>query len=871
MEVVGVIASSVTLLEVSLKTVGFFQEMATVQDDFRCLQEVVADIDSIIQAFHSIPSLFAQGSGLPQVAEPILIARAISQLEHLKNEMDEIITNCARSSDSDGSSKAKKRRWILIRNRIPKLLERARDARSNFQTGIKLQSMALDAIRGAREHREYLEVRALVQELRSIQQLSRSDEQGDLEEHQAGKEDEDEVEDSSEEITRHSNSTAPSIHGMDVIGAEQPYLIYHAETAVAVRTQSAVSQFHAQRSSRIGPMESQPCRCQTKWHWNRCQAPVWLRPIIGTWVVHHSPGQDSTRPRSSNCRCHATESLCLNVEGLLPAWTRARTLLRVAFNSSGLALSLRPARVIDFSDVVYDWAVVGTRSGSFWMPREWIYFPEDHTPSGEGIMEVAIRNGQFAVVEFLLAKWQNILQHRKLRREVAFEVYEQLTYLRPKDQDAQVLKRVLSFVEDAPVWGESTLVHAAARRGHGIKEALDKEPWALNGFDYNGESPIHVASKRGNINAVEDLIQANASVNMKDFMGYTALMLATFNDHVDCVRLLLRRSDINIDQRDDHGNTALCYAARTCDPEVVAALLAEGASVSVRNIAGDSPLHFLGDNCTNHERIKQTLQLLLASGKTNIDVADDAGASPLMQAIISNRVASLWCLVEAGASMQLLNKSGSNVLHMAAWSNLDVMQYLLSLDPTMFWGISPSQPGAWLHTPWRVFQGTLLPSSLDYREESSQEASKAAFNQLLQIAQDESLRWEITILEFTLAQVRQSQVNEARSQLNSVVVQREKWKDDESVCYYRGISQQIQAGDFEGVITALEEDIEDLHGQIGSSPWLEDSDFSLPDSSDIASSDEEDDQTDGGEDGDGAYETAESGDEVENEDTGTAL
>lgn len=41
MEVVGLIASSVTLLEMSLKTVGFFQEMATVQDDFRCLQEVV--------------------------------------------------------------------------------------------------------------------------------------------------------------------------------------------------------------------------------------------------------------------------------------------------------------------------------------------------------------------------------------------------------------------------------------------------------------------------------------------------------------------------------------------------------------------------------------------------------------------------------------------------------------------------------------------------------------------------------------------------------------------------------------------------------------------------------------------------------------
>jgi hypothetical protein len=178
---------------------------------------------------------------------------------------------------------------------------------------------------------------------------------------------------------------------MGVIGAEQSYPICQAETAVTVRTQSSVSQFHVQSFSRIGPtMESQPCRCQTKRHWNRYQAPVWLRPMIGTWVVHHRPRQDSTSPRSSNCRCHSTESLCLNVEGLLPAWTTARTLLlRVAFNSSGLALALRPARVIDSDDVVHDWAILGVRSESFWMTRDWIYFPEDRLASGIGLMEVS--------------------------------------------------------------------------------------------------------------------------------------------------------------------------------------------------------------------------------------------------------------------------------------------------------------------------------------------------------------------------------------------------------------------------------------------------------------------------------------------------
>ncbi|CAG9978756.1 unnamed protein product [Clonostachys byssicola] len=401
-------------------------------------------------------------------------------------------------------------------------------------------------------------------------------------------------------------------------------------------------------------------------------------------------------------------------------------------------------------------------------------------------------------------------------------------------------------------------------------EALDKEPWALNEPDYTGECPIHAASVKGNKNALEELIRANANVNMKNFAGYTALMLASPNKHIDCVRLLLRQGDINIDQRDNDGRTALHHAARACDPEIVAALLAEGASVSIRDIDGKSPLHYLGQSCTNHERLKQTLWLLLASGKMNIDAVDDCGSSPLMDAMINNRVANLRCLVEAGVSVQLLDKNDRNVLHTAAGSNLDVLQYLLSLDPTMFRGINPNLPSAWLYTPWDYFQNTLFPDNIFYRGESSHEASEAAFNQLLQIAQDENLRWEINILESTLAHVRQNCVGEARSQLNSVVVQREKWKDDEIARYYRGIRQQIQAGDFGGVITALEEDVEDLDRQIGSSPWLEDSDFSLSDSSDIASSEEENGQTDGCADGDDAYETAESGDEAENADIGTA-
>ncbi|VUC26689.1 unnamed protein product [Clonostachys rosea] len=427
-------------------------------------------------------------------------------------------------------------------------------------------------------------------------------------------------------------------------------------------------------------------------------------------------------------------------------------------------------------------------------------------------------------------------------KEVAFVVHEALDSWLIDERGAEVLNRVLSFVDDAPTWGQSTSVHAAARRGHGIREALEKEPWALNEADCVGDYPIHVAGMFGNKDALEDLIHANASFKLKNFLGQTALMYAVNFGHIDCVRLLLGQTGITVDQRDNSERTALHYAAMECNPEIVAALLAAGANASARDHGGQSPLHFLGKNCTNHERIEQSLRLFLASAKV----------------ILLSRVAPFWCLLEAGASMQLLDKLGQNVLDMAACSNLDTLQYLLSLEPKIFRGINSNQQSAYFWTPWTSFQRTLTPSDLYYREESSHEASQAAFSQLLQITHDENLQWEIRILECTLTHMRQGCMEQARSQLDLVIGQRQKWKDEEFVCYYRGISQQIQAGDFEGVIAALEEDIEDLHRHIGSSPWLRN-----PGSGDIISDEEEVDQTDDNEDGDSPYETAGRGDEVE--------
>jgi ankyrin repeat protein len=83
-------------------------------------------------------------------------------------------------------------------------------------------------------------------------------------------------------------------------------------------------------------------------------------------------------------------------------------------------------------------------------------------------------------------------------------------------------------------------LHIATYKGDvwRVEELLEKgsDP---NAQDYDGQTPLHTAASKGDVLIVELLLKHGADPNTQTKFGYTPLHLAAMEGHVDVVELLL--------------------------------------------------------------------------------------------------------------------------------------------------------------------------------------------------------------------------------------------------------------------------------------------------------------------------------------------
>ena len=75
-----------------------------------------------------------------------------------------------------------------------------------------------------------------------------------------------------------------------------------------------------------------------------------------------------------------------------------------------------------------------------------------------------------------------------------------------------------------------------------------------------------------NIKSIKNYIDSGYDLNIQDECGYTPLIYAAYNNHIEIVKLLLN-ANANIDKQTNNGYTALIYAARKNNKEIVEILL----------------------------------------------------------------------------------------------------------------------------------------------------------------------------------------------------------------------------------------------------------------------------------------------------------
>ena len=124
-----------------------------------------------------------------------------------------------------------------------------------------------------------------------------------------------------------------------------------------------------------------------------------------------------------------------------------------------------------------------------------------------------------------------------------------------------------------------------------------------------GETPLMLAARTGQVDAVRVLLDVGARVNAKEtWNGQSALMWAAAEGHISVVQMLIDRG-ADIRARSNSGATALLFAARKGSLAAVRALLVAGSDVNEQRPDGATPL--LVSVINGHEDL---VDLLLEEG-----------------------------------------------------------------------------------------------------------------------------------------------------------------------------------------------------------------------------------------------------------------
>lgn len=194
-----------------------------------------------------------------------------------------------------------------------------------------------------------------------------------------------------------------------------------------------------------------------------------------------------------------------------------------------------------------------------------------------------------------------------------------------------------------------TGLHAAAHKGDVAKvQRLAASGAALNGTDGYGRTPLHVAAFARQREVIRALAKAGADLNKLENDRYDAVTIASVADDEQTLKVLLELGASAKQVTSRYDGTALIAAAHLGHDGVVRQLIAAGAPLDhVNNLHWTAVIEaiVLGDGGARHQA---TLKALIDAG-ANLQLADRSGQTPLALAKARGYSAMVALLEKAGA------------------------------------------------------------------------------------------------------------------------------------------------------------------------------------------------------------------------------
>jgi ankyrin repeat protein len=196
-----------------------------------------------------------------------------------------------------------------------------------------------------------------------------------------------------------------------------------------------------------------------------------------------------------------------------------------------------------------------------------------------------------------------------------------------------------------------------------------------------GWTALLLASFEGHLEIVQYLLQnGNANVDVKANDGWTALHFASNARHLEIVRYLLQNGNANVDAQENDGRTALHYASDNGYLEMIQYLLQNGnANAETKTNNGFTALHFASRNA--HLKV---VQYLLQNGNANVDAQENHGWTALHFASDNGDLEIVLYLVhQCQANVYAVTKNNKTPLDVAKQAGkTEIVDYLSAWQST---------------------------------------------------------------------------------------------------------------------------------------------------------------------------------------------